>query len=156
MFSVNYTFTHSEVQAKPGDMIFNPISNSFIDASLFGLDGAQLQGAPKHIMNAQFGWEGDRDQFTVLVGWVSDRILQRGIPLPGAELPDIVEQPGVQLDAVFRQTIDLLGSEATLGLAGRNLLGARHEEFQQSGLGRTEYNTYDRGRSLSFSVTSKF
>ncbi len=156
LFSVNYTYTQTEVQAKAGDFIFNPISNSLIDASLFGLDGSALQGAPKHIMNAQFGWEGDNDQFTVLFGWVSDRILQRGIPLPGAELSDILEQPGVQLDAVFRQHLELFGSKITIGLAGRNLLGARHEEFQESALGRTEFNTYDRGRSLSASVTAEF
>ena len=156
LFSVNYTYTQTEVQAKAGDLIFNPISNSLIDAALFKLDGSSLQGAPKHIMNAQFGWEGDNDQFTVLLGWVSDRILQRGIPLPGAELPDILEQPGVQLDAVFRQNIDLFGSRMTIGLAGRNLLGTRHEEFQESAIGRTEFNTYVRGRSLSASLTAEF
>lgn len=156
LFSVNYTYTQTEVQAKAGDLIFNPISNSLIDAALFKLDGSALQGAPKHIMNAQFGWEGDNDQFTVLLGWVSDRILQRGIPLPGAELPDILEQPGVQLDAVFRQNIDLFGSRMTIGLAGRNLLGTRHEEFQESAIGRTEFNTYVRGRSLSASLTAEF
>ncbi len=156
LFSVNYTYTQTEVQAAAGDLIFNPISNSLIDASLFGLDGAKLQGAPTHIMNAQFGWEGDKDQFTVLLGWVDERILQRGVPLPGAELPDILEQPGIQLDAVFRQNLALLGADMTIGLAARNLLGARHEEFQESALGRTEYNTYDRGRSLSASLTAEF
>lgn len=158
LFSVNYTYTNSEVQADAGDLIFSPFgAGGLIDASLFGLDGAQLQGAPEHIVNAQFGWEGDKDQFTLLFGWVDERILQRGFPSPGSELPDVVERPGIQLDAVFRQNLTLFGAEATIGLAARNLLGTEHQEFQNSSvLGRTEFNTYDRGRSLSASLTAKF
>ncbi len=158
LFSVNYTYTNTEVQADAGDLIFSPFgAGGLIDASLFGLDGAQLQGAPEHIVNAQFGWEGDKDQFTLLFGWVDERILQRGFPSPGSELPDVVERPGIQLDAVFRQNLTLFGAEATIGLAARNLLGTEHQEFQNSSvLGRTEFNTYDRGRSLSASLTAKF
>ena len=158
LFSVNYTYTNSEVQADPGDLIFSPFgAGGLIDASLFGLDGAQLQGAPEHIVNSQFGWEGDNDQFTLLLGWVSDRILQRGFPSPGSELPDVVEKPGVQLDAVFRQNISLFGAEATIGLAARNLLGTEHQEFQNSSvIGRTEFNTYERGRSISASLSATF
>jgi outer membrane receptor protein involved in Fe transport len=158
LFSVNYTYTFSEVQAKAGDLLFSPFgSGGLVDATLFGLDGAQLQGAPEHIVNAQFGWEGDNDQFTVLLGWVDERILQRGFPSPGTELPDVVEKPGVQLDAVFRQNLTLLGTPATIGLSARNLTGARHQEFQESSvIGRTEFNTYDRGRSFSASLTAEF
>ncbi len=158
LFSVNYTYTNSEVQADVGDLIFSPFgTGGLIDASLFGLDGAQLQGAPEHIVNAQFGWEGDNDQFTLLFGWVDERILQRGFPSPGSELPDIVERPGIQLDAVFRQKLILFGAEATIGLAARNLLGTEHQEFQNSSvIGRTEFNTYERGRSLSASLTARF
>jgi hypothetical protein len=158
LFSVNYTYTNSEVQADPGDLIFSPFgAGGLIDASLFGLDGAQLQGAPEHIVNAQFGWEGDNDQFTLLLGWVDERILQRGFPSPGSELPDVVEQPGVQLDAVFRQNLTLFGADATIGLAARNLVGVRHQEFQNSSvIGRTEFNTYERGRSISASLSATF
>ncbi|MFN3960111.1 MAG: TonB-dependent receptor domain-containing protein [Parvularculaceae bacterium] len=158
LFSVNYTYTNSEVQAKPGDLIFSPFgAGGLIDASLFGLDGAQLQGAPEHIVNAQFGWEGERDQLTLLLGWVDDRILQRGFASPGSELPDVVERPGIQLDAVFRQNLILFGADATIGLAARNLLGAKHQEFQNSSvLGRTDFNTYERGRSISASLSATF
>ncbi|NWG91211.1 MAG: TonB-dependent receptor [Parvularculaceae bacterium] len=158
LFSVNYTYTFSEVQAKPGDLLFSPFgTGSLVDATLFGLDGAQLQGAPEHIVNAQFGWEGDNDQFTLLFGWVDERILQRGFPSPGTELPDVVEKPGIQLDAVFRQNVPLFGASATIGLAARNLLGTRHREFQESSvIGVTEFNTYDRGRSLSASLSAEF
>lgn len=156
LFSVNYTYTLSDVQADAGDLIFNPIANAFQDATLFGIDGSALQGAPKHIANAQFGWEGERDQLTLLVGWVGDRVLQRGFSSVGSTLPDVVERPGIQLDLVFRQDVVMLGGDFTIGITGRNLLAEAHEEFQISGLGRTEFNTYDRGRSLSASLTAKF
>lgn len=158
LFSLNYTYTNSEVQAAAGDLIFSPFgSGGLIDASLFGLDGAQLQGAPEHIVNAQFGWEGDNDQFTLLFGWVDDRVLQRGFPSPGSELPDVIEVPGIQLDAVFRQNLTLFGADATIGLAARNLMGTDHQEFQNSSvIGRTEFNTYERGRSISASLSATF
>ena len=128
------------------------------DASLYNLDGSKLQGTPENIANIQFGWESNVEQMTLLLGWVDDRILQRGLDQPGVELPDIIEDPGVQLDLVYRRDFTVAGREFTLGLSGRNLLDQAHEEYQSNAndLGRTEFNTYDRGRSLSASVTLRF
>ena len=156
LFSVNYTYTKSEIEAQAGDTVTNPFTGADLDASTLGLDGAPLQGTPEHIVNAQFGWEGDSDQFTLLLGWVDERILQRGFPDEDGGLPDIIEQPGIQLDAVFRHNVEIAGTPVTFGFSARNLLGAKHEEFQNSGLGRTEFNTYKRGRSVSASITAKF
>ena len=157
-FSINYTYTSSEVQADENDQVFDPISRSLRDASFFGLDGSDLQGTPENILNAQFGWESDVEQLTLLVGWVDDRILQRGIDLPGAALPDIIEDPGIQLDLVYNRDFEVVGREFTLGLSGRNLLDEAHEEYQisEGELGRTEFNTYDRGQTFSVSLTAKF
>lgn len=158
LFSMNYTYTESEIRLKDGDTIINPISGIPQAAEVFGLDGAQLQGTPKHIANMQFGWEGEYDQLTVLFGWVSERILQRGSPTDGGGIiPDILERPGAQLDVVYRYDIELFRTPVTIGLTARNLLGTRHQEIQQSaGLGETDYYTYDRGRSLSASLTARF
>ena len=156
LFSVNYTYTQSEIVVNPGDVIIDPFSGAERDATLFGLDGAQLQGTPEHIANAQFGWEGDNDQFTILLGWVDERILQRGDPTTLGGVPDVIEKPGIQLDAVFRQDVNIHGTDFTIGLSARNLLGTSHQEYQLSGLGRTEFDTYERGRSLSASLTAKF
>lgn len=157
-FSTNYTYTASEVSAADGELIFEPVTRSFIDAALFGLDGTDLQGTPEHILNVQFGYEGDYDQLTLLMNWVDERILQRGIPTPGQELPDVVEKPGVQLDLVYRRDFSIRGKDVTLSLSGRNLLDTEHQEFQDNGgeLGVTQFNTYDRGRSISASLTAKF
>ena len=116
------------MQADENDQVFDPISRSLRDASFFGLDGSDLQGTPENILNAQFGWESDVEQLTLLVGWVDDRILQRGIDLPGAALPDIIEDPGIQLDLVYNRDFEVVGREFTLGLSGRNLLDEAHEE----------------------------
>jgi TonB-dependent receptor len=158
LFSTNYTYTSSEVQAGVGDKVFDPISKTLRDAALFGLDGSSLQGTPENIVNMQFGWESDVEQMTLLLGWVDERILQRGLDQPGAELPDIIENPGIQLDLVYRRDFNIVGRDFTLGLSGRNLLDEAHEEYQENdaGLGRTEFNTYDRGQSFSASLTMRF
>jgi hypothetical protein len=43
-------------------------------------------------------------------------------------------------------------------LKGRNLLGEKHSEYQtsESGVGRTEYNTYERGTTISASLSTTF
>lgn len=157
LFSVNYTYTNSEIRVKAGDVVINPFSGLPQDAAAYGLDGARLQGTPTHIANAQLGWEGERDQFTVLFGWLSERILQRGSPSDGGGIiPDVVEKPGAQLDVVYRYNIELFRTPVTVGLSARNLLATQHRELQRSGLGETEFSTYDRGRSLSASVTASF
>lgn len=158
LFSVNYTYTSSEVSAEAGTMVFDPITRSMRDASTFGIDGSELQGTPENILNMQFGWENDAEQFTLLLNWVDERILQRGIDSATAALPDIVEDPGIQLDAVYNRDLMLGGQDFTLGLSLRNILDEAHEEYQisEGDLGRTEFNTYDRGRAFSASLTMHF
>ena len=159
LFSVNYTYTASEVVVDdPNALIADPARlGQFRTAASFSLDGSDLQGTPENILNFQFGWESDVEQMTLLIGWVDQRILQRGSQLGFASVPDIIEDPGVQLDIVYNRDFNLFGQDMTLGLSGRNLLDEQHEEFQTTeASGRTEVNTYDRGMSLSASVTAKF
>mgnify|MGYP000986751161 CR=1 FL=1 len=152
IFSTNYTYTKSEVNAGAGSTVISPIDFRRVASSQFGLDGTQLQGTPEHIANLQFGYETDEHQLTALVGYVSERIARRGL---GA-LPSVLEDPGVNLDLVYRRNFTIGNAEMTFGLSGRNLLDTRNEEYQISALGRTEVNTYDRGRTISMSLSSKW
>lgn len=158
LFSVNYTYTNSEIKVDAGDTVINPFSGAAQDAALFGLAGAPLQGTPEHIVNAQFGWQDEDDQLTILLGWVDERILQRGSQnSSGNNLPDVVDKPGIQLDVNYLQDIVVFGTDLKLGLSARNLLGESKEEIQTSAAGmRADFLTYERGRSLSASITARF
>lgn len=155
--SVNYTYTDSEVQAGANELVFDPISQSPRPAALFGLDGSVLQGTPENIVNAQIGWESDVEQLTLLVNWVDERVLQRGLSQPGAELPDVLEDPGFQLDLSYSRDFDLFEQPVTFGLNARNLLNEDHIEFQRNPtIGVTNFNTYERGTTVSMSLTAHF
>jgi TonB-dependent receptor len=161
LLAFNYTYTKSELQVDPTDEVIDPLTPALAeepllrDASLFVMDGSPLQGSPENIVNLQTGWRSPTDEFTVLVGWVDERILQRGFGTTSI-LPDIIEDPGVQLDLTFRRFFDFRGTEVTLGIEGRNLLDEQHVEYQRSNDLYTDFNTYDRGRSVSVSVSSRF
>jgi TonB-dependent receptor len=153
LFAANYTYTHSEVNGQE-EQIRSPIPPFNTDqAFALGInDGTPLQGTPENIANLQLGLETPQTQLTLLVGWVDERILRRGI----GSVPSVQDRPGVNVDLVYRRTFDVNGAEFTLGVSGRNLLDEQHEEFQMSDLGRTDVNTYDRGRSFSLSLGTKF
>ncbi|MEO1251899.1 MAG: TonB-dependent receptor [Pseudomonadota bacterium] len=162
LFSVNYTYTNSEIRADENDLIVER-NGSLTPGDQFGLDGQPLVGTPEHIANAQFGWESDQTQFTLLVGWVDERLLARGERLTKADrLLDVVERPGVQMDATFRQQLEIRGADFTIGLSARNLLGTRHIEFQDGTAdplavdGFVNFNTYNVGRTLSATLTGNF
>ena len=157
IFSTNYTYTSAELVVDPTDVVFSGTENRSVLATDLGLaDGDKLQGTAENIFNLQFGWESDVEQATLLLGWVDERILQRGDPRLGLE--DVIEDPGFQLDFVYRRDFIIRGKEFTLGLSARNILDEAHEEFMntQTDVGRVEFNTYDRGTSLSASLTAKF
>lgn len=151
-FAANYTYTHSEVEADAGARIVSPVDFTLRPATEFGLNGTPLQGTPENIVNLQFGYETDASQLTLLLGWVDDRILRRGL---GSVQP-VIESPGTNVDLVFKRDFSFAGAGFTFGLSGRNLLGTEHQEFQTYARGRNEVNTYDRGRSFSTSLTARF
>ncbi len=151
VFAANYTYTYSEVIAGPGTTVISPIDFRAVAASQFALDGSQLQGTPKNIANVQIGLENKTTQLTLLVGWVDERIARRGL----GSVPSVLELPGINVDLVFKHDFKLAGNGVSLSLSGRNLLAEDNQEYQISKLGRTEANTYERGRSISLSLTLK-
>ena len=149
----NYTFTQSEIEVGTDDIarVF-PFADQ--PAANFFDNGVPLTGQSDHLVNLQLGLEDlDRlSQFTLLLKYASERVTSRG----AGPLPDIIEEPGLQLDFVVRQGIELAGKEVELKFEARNLTGQDHEEFQTNGANRIDINSYDVGRSFSLGASIKF
>lgn len=155
LIAANYTWTHSEVKVGSGDSVY-PLSGLGAPrpATDYVQDGDQLQGQSKDLANIQFGWEDDnaKSQATLLVGYVSKRIAARG----RTGFPDLVQDPGVTVDFTYRKGFEVMGHDLEFAFEARNLFDENFEEYQSQGGGRVDTNTYDLGRSFSFSLTAKF
>lgn len=153
----NYTYSDSKLKVKDGDQTMLNDNRGFRPASeVFG-DGDPLTGQSKHIANLQFGLENtDRlSQQTLLVTYASNRVTNRGPVLGSIRQADIVEKPGLRLDFVAREGIDLFGAELELKFEARNLLGTKFSEYQQDEI-RIINNEYDLGTSFSLGLGLRF
>lgn len=149
----NYTYTNSEIKVGPNDLT-RVFPSADAPATNFFVDGVPLTGQSDHLANFQVSLDDvDRlQQFTVLVNYSSERVTSRGT----AGLPDIVEDPGLTVDLVWRQGLSLAGSDAELKVEARNIFGRRNEEFQTNGTSRIEINTFDVGTSFGASLSFDF
>jgi hypothetical protein len=149
----NYTWSDSKIEVKPGDTaaLFGTAIQA---ASNFFADGAPLTGQSQHLANIQLGFEDSASlsQQTLLISYASDRATGRG----AAGLPDVIESPGVSIDFVARQGLDLFGQEIELKFEARNLLRREFREFQERGGNRIYFNRHDAGAKFSFSVSTSF
>ncbi len=154
LIQANYTYTSSEVQVESGDVVF-PLSGGGAPApaSAYIIDGSRMQGQSEHLANLQLGWEDDvaRSQATFLVTWVSERSSARG--RPGE--PDLIQEPGVMLDFVYRKDFEWMGRDMGLAVELRNLLDEDYIEYQEIDT-RIVANGYDLGQSGSISLTARF
>ncbi len=149
----NYTYTQSKIEVGAEDIarVF-PFADQ--KASDFFDDGVPLTGQSDHLVNLQLGLDDlDRlSQFTLLLKYASERVSSRG----AGPLPDIIEEPGLSLDFVVRQGVNLGGNEVELKFEARNLTGQDHEEFQTNGERRIDINSYDVGQSFSIGASLNF
>jgi outer membrane receptor protein involved in Fe transport len=149
----NYTWTQSELQVGADDIarVF-PFADQ--PATNFFRDGVPLTGQSDHLVNFQLGLENQDNlqQFTLLLAYASERVTSRGT----ASLPDIVEDPGLKVDFVYRQGIELAGLPLELKAEARNIFGRDQFEYQSNGTNRIEINSYEVGQSFSLSLTAKF
>ena len=150
---LNYTYTQSELQVSDGDIarVF-PFADQ--PATNYFRDGVPLTGQSDHLANFQLSLEDQEvlQQFTVLVTYASERVTSRGT----LDLPDIVEDPGLRLDLVYRQGLTLGKLPIELKLEARNLTGRDAIEYQDNGQRRIDINSYEVGRSFSGSVSIEF
>ncbi len=149
----NYTWTNSEIMVADDDVTLLFPTGEVPATNLF-IDGVPLTGQSDHLVNFQMSLEDidQLQQFTLLVNYASERVTSRGT----SGLPDIVEDPGLTVDFVYRQGIDLFGTETEIKLEARNIFGRGNEEFQTNGIDRAEINTYDVGTSVSASISVTF
>ncbi len=148
----NYTYTKSEIKVGAGDTTV--INGVVQDANNFFVDGAPMTGQSDHLVNVQIGLE-DQDklsQQTFLITYASPRVTSRG---PSGQ-PDLKEKPGISVDFVARQGINLLNKEIELKFEARNLTGRTYKEVQETGDNRIFFNRYKLGRTFSLSASVKF
>lgn len=148
----NYTYTKSEIKVGAGDTTV--INGVVQDANNFFVDGAPMTGQSDHLVNVQIGLE-DQDklsQQTFLITYASPRVTSRG---PSGQ-PDLKEKPGISVDFVARQGINLLNKEIELKFEARNLTGRTYKEVQEAGDNRIFFNRYKLGRTFSLSASVKF
>ena len=150
----NYTYTKSDIRVQAGNLVNVPELGGEQAATNFFEDGTALTGQSDHIANVQLGLEDlDRvSQVTFLFNYGSKRVVSRST----LSRPDILENPGLTIDFVARQGIELAGAELELKFEARNLTGRDHFEYQTTGTTRIENNSYDVGRSFSFSISAEF
>ena len=157
LVSLNYTYSKSKLKAAAGDTIVlnttgirtTPSARDYI------VSGDPLQGQSDHLANLQLGFEDEdaRSQATILVTYASKRVTARASSI---DLPDIVQDPGVRLDFVYRKTITIMDHELSGSFEARNLTGRDSFEYQAAGGKRFETNSYDLGRTFSVGLTAKF
>lgn len=155
LFQANYTYTTSEVNAGAGDVVF-PLqaAGQPRPATDFIIDGTRLQGQSEHIANLQIGWEDEaaRSQLTLLANYASERVTARA---PAGQ-PDFLQDPGVNLDLVFKKGFDLRGKEFTLDIKAKNLLEEDFDEYQSGNGGFVQVNQYEVGTTLSVGLSAEF
>ncbi|SMF78031.1 TonB-dependent receptor domain-containing protein [Allosphingosinicella indica] len=153
----NYTYADSKLKVGPDDTtIINDSRGQRPATEVFG-DGDRLTGQSKHLVNLQLGLENtDRlSQQTFLLTYASNRITNRGPFVGDIRQADIVERPGLRLDFVAREGLEIAGKEVEVKFEVRNITGEDFIEFQQDDI-RIINNGYQVGTSVSLGASVKF
>ena len=154
--SANYTYTNSQINVGPDDTTISFTSQpDAVAADTVFVDGVPLTGQSEHLANLQFGFEHqDRlSQQTFLLTYASDRVTNRG---PN-RTPDFIERPGVNIDFVAREGVQIPGGPMLeMKAEARNLLATDYKETQTLNDSVLDILTYDRGRTFALSGTLTF
>ncbi|MDP3495194.1 MAG: TonB-dependent receptor [Hyphomonadaceae bacterium] len=150
LVQASYAYTDSEVKAGEDDFIITP-TGSTVRATDFVVVGSRLQGQSEHVASLQLGFEDEMSQGTLLFTYTSERASARG---PGGQ-PDIIQEPGLMLDFVYRRDFATWGRPFTIKFKAGNLLDEDFLESQTFGR-EILVNQYDLGRSFSVDLSTKF
>ena len=169
LFIANYTYTQSSITVD-GSCVPNVVDQTtkvagcqagFAPATGNFRDGAPLTGQSDHLVNVQLGLEDTKrlSQITVLFNYASDRVTNRGPSNLGGTgfLPDIIEKPGIRLDLVARQGVELRGAKFEVKAEARNLTKTRFTEGQTFENGNKVYiNPYNLGQVFTLGISTTF
>ena len=167
VFIANYTYTKSSITAD-STCVPNVLTQTlggcqrgFGPAGLQFRDGAPLTGQSDHLVNLQVGIEDSASlsQGTLLFTYASDRVTNRGPSnLSGVGFqPDIIEHPGIRLDVVVRQGVQVAGAKFEVKAEARNLTRTRYRESQTFDSGNEVFiNRYNLGRVFTLGVSATF
>jgi TonB-dependent receptor len=169
LFIANYTYTQSSITVD-GTCVPNVVDQTtkvagcqagFAPATGNFRDGAPLTGQSDHLVNVQLGLEDTKrlSQITLLFNYASDRVTNRGPSNLGGTgfLPDIIEKPGIRLDLVARQGVELRGAKFEVKAEARNLTKTRFTEGQTFENGNQVYiNRYNLGQVFTLGVSTTF
>ncbi|WP_380778929.1 TonB-dependent receptor domain-containing protein [Sphingomonas sp. R86520] len=169
LFIANYTYTQSSITVD-GSCVPNVVDQTtkvagcqtgFAPATGNFRDGAPLTGQSDHLVNVQLGLEDTKSlsQITVLFNYASDRVTNRGPSNLGGTgfLPDIIEKPGIRLDLVARQGVELRGAKFEVKAEARNLTKTRFTEGQTFENGNKVYiNRYNLGQVFTLGISTTF
>lgn len=168
VFKTNYTFTSGEVSDDGTITVANRsgqgVTAEVRDAASNILDGSRLAGLSEHLFNLQAGIETSSDaKITLAVNYASERTLIRGEAVSaGRFLPSVVEQPPIMVDFIIDQPLSLFGQDGfKMTLKIQNLLNEKFDAFyEDDGTsildGEQNFQTYDRGRTLSMGLKKSF
>ncbi len=169
LFIANYTYTQSSITVD-GSCVPNVVDQrtatggcqvGFAPATGNFRDGAPLTGQSDHLVNVQLGLEDTKalSQITLLFNYASDRVTNRGPSNLGGTgfLPDIIEKPGIRLDLVARQGVELRGAKFEVKAEARNLTKTRFTEGQTFENGNKVYiNRYNLGQVFTLGISTTF
>lgn len=151
----NYTWSDSKLKVPDNALTALDLGGdaATLRSGIFN-DGDPLTGQSEHIANLQIGLESmdGASQQTFLINYASDRVARRGAP----GQPDVIESPGIRVDFVARQMVELGSREVEFKFEARNIFGTDFEQFQESGDSRIDVNSYNIGSSISLGATLKF
>lgn len=162
VLSANYTYSDSKLKVGDNDQVSLYQSSNLgpllLPATNLFEDGSRLVGQSNHLVNVQFGIEDTEktQQLTLLARYASDRITLRGPLTSGTRDPDVIEEPGLEVDIVARDTWNISGRDFDVKFAARNIFGEEYKETQTFDDFTAARNVYDRGTSFSFSVGTTF
>lgn len=152
----NYTYTKSKLKVSSNDSTLVFPASLASPATDYFQDGASLTGQSDHLINFQLGFE-DTDklsQQTLILSYASKRVTSRGIRTTGQ--PDVYEYPGLNIDFVARQGIDVYGRQVDMKFEARNLTSRKYRETQSNGTNTITYNRYAPGVTFNFSLSTTF